>query len=46
MKARQAYLAVIFDDAGLYRVWLHPAALHAEQWIEEKMFPTATGSGP
>ena len=39
-------LAAIPDDAGLYRAWLRPAGLLAEQWIEEKLFPTATGTGP
>jgi hypothetical protein len=39
-------LAAIPDDAGLYRAWLHPAGLHVEQWIEEKLFPSAAGSGP
>jgi hypothetical protein len=37
-------LAAIPDDAGLYRVWLHPAASKAEGWIEEKLFAAATGS--
>lgn len=40
-------LAAVPDDAGLYRAWLHPAAGQAAQWIEEKLFPTATASaGP
>jgi hypothetical protein len=39
-------LAAIPDDAGLYRAWLHPAGAHAEQWIEEKLFPAATASAP
>lgn len=39
-------LAAIPDDAGLYRAWLRPAGVQAEQWIEEKLFPTATASAP
>jgi hypothetical protein len=39
-------LAAIPDDAGLYRAWLHPAGVLAEQWMEEKVFPTATASAP
>ena len=37
-------LAAVPDDAGLYRAWLHPAGLQAAQWIEEKLFPDATGA--
>jgi len=39
-------LAAIPDDAGLYRAWLHPSGSQAEQWIEEKLFPSATASAP
>jgi hypothetical protein len=39
-------LAAIPDDAGLYRAWLRPAGVQAEGWIEEKLFPVATGSAP
>jgi hypothetical protein len=39
-------LAAIPDDAGLYRAWLHPAGSQAAQWIEEKLFPSATASAP
>jgi len=39
-------LAAIPDDAGIYRVWLHPAGSQAAQWIEEKLFPSATASAP
>ena len=39
-------LAAIPDDTGLYRAWLHPMGVHAEQWIEEKLFPSETGSAP
>jgi len=39
-------LAAVPDDAGLYRAWLHPQAGQAAQWIEEKLFPSATSSGP
>jgi hypothetical protein len=39
-------LAAIPDDAGLYRAWLHPAGSQAEQWMEEKLFPSATASAP
>src|SRR5580700_1745437 len=39
-------LAAVPDDAGLYRAWLHPAGLQAAQWIEEKLFPAATGAAP
>jgi hypothetical protein len=39
-------LAAVPDDAGLYRAWLHPAGVQAPQWIEEKLFPTATASTP
>ena len=39
-------LASVPDDAGLYRAWLHPAAGQAAQWIEDKLFPSATASAP
>ena len=39
-------LAAIPDDAGLYRAWLHPAGVEAENWIEEKLFPTAATVAP
>src|SRR5580658_6632859 len=39
-------LAAIPDDAGLYRARLHPSGLQAEHWIEEKLFPVATGAPP
>jgi hypothetical protein len=39
-------LAAIPDDAGLYRARLHPSGLQAQQWIEEKLFPVATGAPP
>jgi hypothetical protein len=39
-------LAAVPDDAGLYRVWLRPAGAYAQQWIEEKLFPNGTASGP
>jgi hypothetical protein len=39
-------LAAVPDDAGLYRVWLHPSGQQAEQWIEEKVFPAGTASAP
>jgi hypothetical protein len=39
-------LAAIPDDAGLYRAWLRPAGSQAAQWIEEKLFPSATASAP
>jgi hypothetical protein len=39
-------LAAIPDDAGLYRVWLQPAGSQAGQWIEEKLFPSATATAP
>jgi len=39
-------LAAVPDDAGLYRAWLHPSGAQAAQWIEEKLFPAATGSAP
>ncbi len=39
-------LAAVPDDAGLYRAWLRPQAGQAAQWIEEKLFPSATPSAP
>jgi hypothetical protein len=39
-------LAAVPDDAGLYRAWLRPQAGQAAQWIEEKLFPSATSSAP
>jgi hypothetical protein len=39
-------LAAVPDDAGLYRAWLHPAGVQAAQWMEEKLFPVATGAAP
>jgi hypothetical protein len=39
-------LAAVPDDAGLYRARLHPSGLQASQWIEEKLFPAATGAAP
>jgi hypothetical protein len=37
-------LAVIPDDAGLYRAWLHPSSAQPAQLIEEKLFPPAIAS--
>jgi hypothetical protein len=39
-------LAAVPDDAGLYRAWLHPASWQAAQWIDEKLFSSATASAP
>ena len=39
-------LGAVPDDAGLYRAWLRPSGLQASQWVEEKMFPAATGAAP
>jgi hypothetical protein len=39
-------LAAIPDDAGLYRARLHPASWQAAQWIEEKLFSSATAAAP
>ena len=39
-------LALVPDDAGLYRVWARPAAAQAQRWIEEKLFATSVPAGP
>ena len=39
-------LALVPDNAGLYRAWAHPAAEQAERWIEEKLFSAAAPPAP
>ncbi len=39
-------LAAVPDEAGLYRAWLRPSGAQASNWIEEKLFPAATTTGP
>jgi hypothetical protein len=39
-------LAVVPDDAGLYRAWLRPSGDQAERWIEEKLFAAVAPPGP
>lgn len=39
-------LASIPDDAGSYRVLLHPTAAQATDWIEDKLFPHTAAAPP
>src|SRR5262249_15398265 len=38
-------LALVPDDAGLYRAWAKPSADRVVRWMEEKLFASAAGPG-